>query len=68
MKIRDRIIELLQQHGDLSVKEMVDMLDVSKQAIHIAINQLLAEDLAELQKPFTGLRQKKSLLQLSVKM
>ena len=68
MKIRDRIIELLQQHGDISVKEMVDMLDVSKQAIHIAINQLLAEDLAELQKPFTGLRQKKSLLQLSVKM
>lgn len=47
MKIRDKIIELLEQEGDLSVKDMVDRLDVTKQAIHIAINQLLSEDLID---------------------
>ncbi|MBX9783829.1 MAG: hypothetical protein K2X48_11110 [Chitinophagaceae bacterium] len=47
MKIRDKIIELLGREGDLSVKEMVDRLDVTKQAIHIAINQLLSENLVD---------------------
>lgn len=47
MKIRDRILELLRREGDLSVKEMVERLDVSKQAVHIAINQLLEEDLID---------------------
>lgn len=45
MKIKDRIIEALKDKGDLSVKELVDMLDVSKQAIHVVLNQLLGEDI-----------------------
>ena len=44
MKIRDKIEAALKEKGDLSVKELVDMLHVSKQAIHIAINQLLEQD------------------------
>jgi phosphoribosylpyrophosphate synthetase len=44
MKIRDKIIKILQEKGDLSVKEMSDILDVSSQAIHISINQLLDEE------------------------
>lgn len=44
MKIKDKIVEALKEKGDLSVKELVDMLDVSKQAIHVALNQLLEED------------------------
>lgn len=44
MKIKDRILILLEEKGDLSVKEMTDLLEVSKQAIHIAINQLLEEE------------------------
>ena len=43
MKIKDRILILLKEKGDLSVKELTDLLEVSKQAIHIAINQLLEE-------------------------
>lgn len=45
MKIRDKIELALKEKGDLSIKEMVDMLHVSKQAIHIAINQLLEEEI-----------------------
>jgi predicted DNA-binding protein YlxM (UPF0122 family) len=45
LKIRDKIISLLTEKGDLSVKEMVDMMDVSKQAIHVAIVQLLEKEL-----------------------
>ncbi len=41
MKIKDRILKELTKAGDLSVKEMIDLLHVSKQAIHVAINQLL---------------------------
>ena len=41
MKIKDKIEQMLKEKGDLSVKEMVDGLDASKQAIHVAINQLL---------------------------
>lgn len=44
MRIKDQILLLLQERGDLSVKEMTDLLEVSKQAIHIAINQLLEEE------------------------
>ena len=40
MKIKDKIIKLLRDRGDLSVKEMIDLLHVSKQAIHKSINQL----------------------------
>lgn len=38
---REKILQLLAENSDLSVKEMVDRLDISKQAIHNAINQLL---------------------------
>lgn len=44
MKIRQKIENLLGGKGELSVKEMVDLLHVSKQAVHIALNQLLDED------------------------
>ena len=44
MKIRDKIEAALTEKGDLSVKELVDMLHVSKQAIHVAITQLLEQD------------------------
>jgi hypothetical protein len=44
MKIRDKIIKLLRQHGELSVKEMIDLLHVSKQAIHKSITQLLEDN------------------------
>ena len=45
MKIRDKIENALKEKGDLSVKELVDMLHVSKQAIHVAIKQLLEQDI-----------------------
>ncbi len=41
MKIRDKILQQLKISGDLSVKELTDNLLVSKQAIHVAITQLL---------------------------
>ncbi len=44
MKIKHKIEKALQEKGDLSVKELVDLLDVSKQGIHIALNQLLEEE------------------------
>ena len=44
MKIKHKIEKALQEKGDLSVKELVDLLHVSKQGIHIALNQLLDED------------------------
>lgn len=44
MRIKDKITEALSDKGDLSVKELVDMLHVSKQAIHVAMNQLLEQD------------------------
>ncbi len=47
MKIKDQIIAALKESGDLSVKELVDLLEVSKQAIHIAMNQLLEADTVE---------------------
>jgi predicted DNA-binding protein YlxM (UPF0122 family) len=45
LKIKDKIEILLTEKGDLSVKEMVDSMHVSKQAIHVAINQLLEKEL-----------------------
>jgi DNA-binding transcriptional ArsR family regulator len=40
MKIKDKILAALKKNGDLSVKEMTELLDVSKQAIHAALIQL----------------------------
>ena len=45
MLIKDKITAALNKKGDLSVKELVDMLQVSKQAIHVAISQLLEQEL-----------------------
>lgn len=39
--VKEDITHLLLDNGELSVKEMVDRLDVSKQAIHMALNQLM---------------------------
>lgn len=62
MKIKDGIIKLLTERGDLSVKEMVDILHVSKQAVHKSILQLTEEDIiAKLGKvPKTIYRLKKA--------
>jgi DNA-binding transcriptional regulator GbsR (MarR family) len=45
MKIKVQIITALTEKGDLSVKEIVDILDVSKQGVHVALKQLLDENL-----------------------
>jgi len=47
MLIRDLILQALKKEGDLSVKEMVERFDVSKQAIHVAIRKLLEEGLVD---------------------
>jgi hypothetical protein len=44
VKIKDSIIKLLKDKGDLSVKEMIDLLHVSKQAIHKSLTQLTEAD------------------------
>ncbi len=44
MKIKDKIVKLLTERSDLSVKEMIDLLHVSKQAIHKSIIQLQESD------------------------
>ena len=44
MKIKEKILKLLKERNDLSVKEMIDLLHVSKQAIHKSIIQLLEAD------------------------
>ena len=43
MTIKKSILKLFSQSNDLSVKEIVDTLLVSKQAVHYALNQLLEE-------------------------
>ena len=45
MKIKDKITAALADKGDLSVKELVDMLHVSKQAIHVAMSQLVEQEM-----------------------
>ena len=47
MIIKDKIFNALELHNDLSIKELTDTLLVSKQAIHIAINQLLEQNKIE---------------------
>jgi DNA-binding Lrp family transcriptional regulator len=41
---KKKILQLLTENGDMSVKEMVDRLGLSKQSIHLSINQLLEKD------------------------
>lgn len=43
MTIKENIIRIIQERGDVSVKELVDILHVSKQGIHIAIKKLLED-------------------------
>ena len=43
MTIKEHILILFEQTGDLSIKEIVDKLMVSKPAVHYAMNQLLDE-------------------------
>jgi len=45
MGIREKIIQLFDSNTDLTIKEIVDQLMVSKQAVHYAINQLLDAEL-----------------------
>lgn len=45
MTIREKILIELESKGELSVKELVDRLDVSKQAIHLALNTLMENEL-----------------------
>lgn len=47
MTIKNSILNLFSQSNDLSIKEIVDTLLVSKQAVHYAINQLLEEQKVE---------------------
>jgi hypothetical protein len=47
MKIKNKIEQLFLKDSELSIKEILDSLLVSKQAIHYAINQLLAENKIE---------------------
>jgi orotate phosphoribosyltransferase-like protein len=47
MTIKKSILNLFSQSNDLSIKEIVDTLLVSKQAVHYAINQLLEEQKIE---------------------
>ena len=43
MTIKERVIEVFTEMGEISVKELVDRLDVTKQSIHLIMNQLQAE-------------------------
>lgn len=45
MSIKDQIISLFVDYRDLTVKEIVDKLDVTKQSVHLVLNKLMAEDL-----------------------
>ncbi len=47
MKIKERIILLFEESNEWSIKDLVDILFVSKQAVHYVINQLLEEKIIE---------------------
>ncbi len=47
MKIKEQIILLFEESNEWSVKDLVDELFVSKQAVHYVINQLLDEKIIE---------------------
>ena len=44
MKIKDKILKLLKEKGDLSVKEMADSFGASTQGIHVSLTQLLEQE------------------------
>ena len=41
MKIKEKILTLFESQKDLTIKEITDSLLVSKQALHLAMNQLI---------------------------
>ncbi|MCS6973491.1 MAG: HTH domain-containing protein [Cyclobacteriaceae bacterium] len=45
--VKSRILELFLSQGELSVKEIVDKLSVSRQMVHLALHQLLEAGLIE---------------------
>jgi hypothetical protein len=45
MTTKEHILDLFKKNNELSIKEITQRLDVSKQMVHISINQLLAEKL-----------------------
>jgi predicted transcriptional regulator len=47
MSVRDHVWQLLRQGVELSIKEIVDKLGVSKQMVHRVVNQLVEEGLVE---------------------
>ncbi len=47
MGVKSRILDLFEKRNELSIKEVVDSLQVSKQIIHRVINQLVAENVVE---------------------
>jgi phosphoribosylpyrophosphate synthetase len=44
MTAREKILSLFEQSNELTVKEIVDKLAISKQMVHLVINRLRAED------------------------
>ena len=47
MTAREKILTLFEQSNELTVKEIVDRLGISKQMVHLALNRLRAEDRLE---------------------
>jgi hypothetical protein len=47
MTSKDNIIELFEKNRELSVKEIVDQLGISKQTVHIVLNRLLDQNKVE---------------------
>ena len=47
MSVKSNILTLFKQTKELSIKEVTDKLQVSKQMVHLAMNQLLSENVVE---------------------
>jgi phosphoribosylpyrophosphate synthetase len=47
MSVKSNILSLFEQTKELSVKEVTDKLQVSKQMVHIVMNQLVADNIVE---------------------
>ncbi|MDX2362098.1 MAG: hypothetical protein QNK23_14920 [Crocinitomicaceae bacterium] len=47
MKVRDKILTLFVEEKELTVKEIIHKLDVSKQMVHLVLNDLLESDHVE---------------------
>ncbi len=47
MSVKSQVLALFEKSKELSVKEIVDMLDASKQMVHIVLNQLVEDKILE---------------------